>query len=70
MSSPAPLTDEQRAIQSVCREFAAREIRPISLAVDEADVELPREIWRKASTLGLTSFMLPEEYGGAGMTDS
>jgi acyl-CoA dehydrogenase len=63
------LTDEQREIQRVCREFAAREIRPISLAVDEADTELPREIWAKASRLGLTSFMLPEEYGGAGMTD-
>ncbi|HEY2319244.1 MAG TPA: acyl-CoA dehydrogenase family protein [Solirubrobacteraceae bacterium] len=63
------LTDEQREIQRVCRDFAAREIRPASLAVDEADTELPRDIWVKASTLGLTSFMLPEEYGGAGMTD-
>jgi alkylation response protein AidB-like acyl-CoA dehydrogenase len=63
------LTDEQREIQRVCREFAAREIRPISLAVDEADTELPREVWVKASRLGLTSFMLPEKYGGAGMTD-
>jgi alkylation response protein AidB-like acyl-CoA dehydrogenase len=63
------LTDEQREIQRVCREFAAREIRPISLAVDEADTELPRAIWAKAARLGLTSFMLPEEYGGAGMTD-
>ncbi len=63
------LTDEQRAIQDVCRDFAAREIRPISLAVDEADTEVPREIWRQASELGLTSFMLPEGYGGAGMTD-
>jgi acyl-CoA dehydrogenase len=63
------LTDEQREIQRVCREFAAREIRPVSLAVDEADTELPREVWLKASRLGLTSFMLPERYGGAGMTD-
>ncbi|MGH2857287.1 MAG: acyl-CoA dehydrogenase family protein [Solirubrobacteraceae bacterium] len=63
------MTDEQRAIQEVCREFAAREIRPISLAVDEADIEVPWELWRKAAGLGLTSFMLPEEYGGGGMTD-
>src|ERR1700729_2827036 len=63
------LTDEQREIQRVCREFAAREIRPVSLAVDEADTELPREVWVKASRLGLTSFMLPKRYGGAGMTD-
>ncbi|HEX4009618.1 MAG TPA: acyl-CoA dehydrogenase family protein [Solirubrobacteraceae bacterium] len=63
------LTDEQREIQRVCRDFAAREIRPISLAVDEADTEVPRAIWRQAAGLGLTSFMLPEAYGGAGMTD-
>jgi acyl-CoA dehydrogenase len=63
------LTDEQLEIQRVCREFAAREIRPISLAVDEADVEVPWEVWRKAASLGLTSFMLPADYGGAGMTD-
>ncbi|HTU86533.1 MAG TPA: acyl-CoA dehydrogenase family protein [Solirubrobacteraceae bacterium] len=67
--APAPLTDEQLAIQELCREFAAREIRPISLAVDEADTEVPWEVWRQAAGLGLTSFMLPEEYGGAGMTD-
>ena len=33
------LTDEQREIQRVCREFAAHEIRPVAAAVDEADVE-------------------------------
>jgi alkylation response protein AidB-like acyl-CoA dehydrogenase len=63
------LSDEQRSIQAVCREFAVREIRPASLAVDEADVEVPWQLWRKAAALGLTSFMLPEEFGGAGMTD-
>ena len=49
MTAPVDLTDEQLAIQDVCREFAAREIRPISLAVDEADVEVPWEVWRKAA---------------------
>jgi alkylation response protein AidB-like acyl-CoA dehydrogenase len=67
--TPAPLADEQLAIQELCRDFAAREIRPISLAVDEADTEVPWGVWRKAAGVGLTSFMLPEEYGGAGMTD-
>jgi alkylation response protein AidB-like acyl-CoA dehydrogenase len=63
------LTEEQREIQALCRDFSAKEIRPISLAVDEADTEMPWEIWYKAAELGLTSFMLPEEYGGGGMTD-
>jgi acyl-CoA dehydrogenase len=63
------LTAEQEEIRRVCRDFAANEIRPISLEVDEADTELPREIWNKAAGIGLTSFMLPEELGGGGMTD-
>jgi alkylation response protein AidB-like acyl-CoA dehydrogenase len=63
------LTPEQREVQQTCRQFAEREIRPISLAVDAADTETPWEIWYKAASLGLTSFMLPEEYGGGGLTD-
>jgi alkylation response protein AidB-like acyl-CoA dehydrogenase len=69
MTNLVELTDEQREIQSMCREFAAKEIRPISLAVDEADTQVPIEVWRKAAKLGLTSFMLPGEYGGGGVTD-
>lgn len=67
--APFEITAEQREIQRVCRDLAAREIRPISQAVDEADTELPREVWNKAAEVGLTSFMLPEEVGGGGMTD-
>jgi alkylation response protein AidB-like acyl-CoA dehydrogenase len=66
---PFELTREQRGIRDVCREFAEREIRPISQAVDEADVEMPWPVWYRAAALGLTSFMLPEEYGGGGLTD-
>jgi alkylation response protein AidB-like acyl-CoA dehydrogenase len=62
-------TNEQREIREVCRDFAAREIRPIALEVDEADTEMPWEVWYKAAGLGLTSFMLPSEYGGAGLTN-
>lgn len=63
------LTPEQREIRAVCREFADREIRPIAAEVDEADTVTPLEVWYKAAALGLTSFMLPEEVGGGGLTD-
>jgi acyl-CoA dehydrogenase len=63
------LSAEQREIRDLCRDFALGEIRPISQEVDEADTEMPWEIWYKAAALGLTSFMLPEEYGGGGLTD-
>jgi alkylation response protein AidB-like acyl-CoA dehydrogenase len=63
------LTQEQEEIQRVCRDFAAREIRPAAAAVDEADTQVPWEIWEKAAAVGLTAFMLPEELGGGGLTD-
>ena len=67
--TPLPITAEQEEIRRVCRDFAAREIRPVSAAVDEADTDVPWDVWHKAAGLGLTSFMIPEELGGGGMTD-
>jgi acyl-CoA dehydrogenase len=64
------LTEEQQEIQRVCRDFAAREIRPVAAAIDEADTEVPWDTWHKAAAIGLTSFMLPEELGGGGLTDA
>jgi acyl-CoA dehydrogenase len=67
--APFEITPEQEEIRRLCRDFAANEIRPVSLAVDEADTEVPWEVWKRAAAIGLTSFMLPEELGGGGMTD-
>ena len=63
------VTDEQKEFVGLAREFAAREIRPRAAAVDEADVESPMDLWEKAAGIGLTQLMLPEEYGGGGVTD-
>ncbi len=63
------LTSEQREIRDLVHAFAEREIRPVAPAVDESDTEMPWELWHKAADLGVTTFMLPEEYGGGGMTD-
>ncbi|MFC0438700.1 acyl-CoA dehydrogenase family protein [Kutzneria buriramensis] len=64
-----PLTDEQQQIIKLCRDFAAREIRPRAREVDEADVVTPVDLFAKAAEVGITDFMLPEEYGGGGFTD-
>ncbi|GAA3437085.1 acyl-CoA dehydrogenase family protein [Kutzneria kofuensis] len=64
-----PLTDEQRQIVQLCRDFAAKEIRPRAREVDEADVVTPVDLFAKAAEVGITNFMLPEEYGGGGFTD-
>ncbi len=63
------LSDEQREIQALARDFARAEIRPIAAEVDEADVVTPLEVVARAADVGLTSFMLPEEVGGGGIGD-
>jgi len=63
------LSDEQREFVVLAREFAEREIRPRSRAVDEADTESPLDLWSKAAGIGLASYMLPAEYGGGGVSD-
>jgi len=67
--SSVDLTDEQREIQALAREFARTEIRPIAAEVDERDTYCPVDVVYRAAELGLTSFMLPEEVGGGGITD-
>jgi alkylation response protein AidB-like acyl-CoA dehydrogenase len=69
-SIPAwPLTDEQRQIVQLCRDFATNEIRPRGREVDEADVVTPVDLYAKAAEVGITDFMIPEKYGGGGFTD-
>ncbi|MEU3980532.1 acyl-CoA dehydrogenase family protein [Streptomyces sp. NPDC026672] len=68
-TEPWPLTDEQPAIVQLTREFAAEVIRPRGREVDEADVVSPVDIFRAASRVGITDFMIPEEFGGGGFTD-
>jgi len=64
-----PLTDEQRQIVELCRDFAAKEIRPRGRDVDEADTVTPVDIFAKAASVGITDFMIPEEFGGGGFGD-
>ena len=62
------LTDEQRQIQEVAREFARREIRPVAARYDEAE-EMPWPVLERAAKIGLLSYGFPEEYGGGGVAD-
>jgi butyryl-CoA dehydrogenase len=59
------LSDEQKAIQSLCREFAQGEVAPRAEAMD-ANEEFPYDLVRKMADLGLMGLPFPEEYGGAG----
>ncbi len=60
------LTEEQRQVRDMCREFAAAELRPNARRWDEHH-EFPREAVRKMAELGLMGIAVPAELGGAGM---
>jgi len=60
------LSEEQRQIQELAREFAQQEIVPVAAHHDKTG-EFPREICRKAWELGLMNTHIPESYGGAGL---
>lgn len=60
------LSDEQKQIQNLAREFAEREVAPKAAHHDKTG-EFPREICRKAWELGLMNGHIPEEYGGLGL---
>ena len=59
------LTDEQREIQSLAREFADAEIAPHAADWDR-EHRFPHEVFAKLAGLGLMGVCVPEEYGGAG----
>ena len=60
------LTEEQRELQRLAREFAQKEIAPRARHHDETG-EFPREICQKAWDVGLMNTHIPEEYGGLGL---
>jgi alkylation response protein AidB-like acyl-CoA dehydrogenase len=58
------LTSEQQELQELAHEFAANELRPIAAEWDAKDA-FPPVLLAKAARLGLTSYRIPREYGGA-----
>jgi acyl-CoA dehydrogenase len=61
------LTDEQKMIQQLARDFARKEIAPVAEHYDKSH-EYPWPVIRKAQELGLTTMNVPEEYGGMGLS--
>jgi alkylation response protein AidB-like acyl-CoA dehydrogenase len=59
------LTDEQRELQRLAHDFAARELRPVAPEWDEREA-YPPELLANAARAGLTSYAIPAEYGGGG----
>ncbi|HEX6534281.1 MAG TPA: acyl-CoA dehydrogenase [Gemmatimonadaceae bacterium] len=61
-----PLTEEQREIQRLAREFAREEIAPHSEAWDR-EARFDRGIITKLGELGFLGMLVPEQYGGLGL---
>ncbi len=59
-------TQEQRVLQALAHEFADRELRPIAPEWDERE-DFPPELLGVAARAGLTSYLVPREYGGGGV---
>ncbi|HEY5658460.1 MAG TPA: acyl-CoA dehydrogenase family protein [Myxococcota bacterium] len=61
------LTSEQLALQETARRFARDEVAPVAAQYDQS-AEFPRSIIQKAWELGLVNTVIPEAYGGLGLS--
>lgn len=61
------LTEEQKMIQNLAREFARNEIAPVAEHYDRSH-EYPWPVVKKAQELGLTTMGIPEKFGGLGLS--
>ena len=59
------LTEEERMLQSLVREFADRELAPRAREVDERE-EFSWENWKGMAALGLAGIGIDPKYGGSG----
>ena len=59
------LTEEQKELRALAREFAAKEIRPVA-AEHDVHMRHPVEVIAKAHAVGLMNLHVPTEYGGLG----
>ncbi len=60
------LTEEQRQVRDLCRDFADKELRPNARRWDAEHV-FPAAAVKKLAEMGLMGVAVPAEWGGAGM---
>jgi alkylation response protein AidB-like acyl-CoA dehydrogenase len=63
---PLGLTEEERSVRDLVRDWATREVAPGAGQRDEEE-RYDRSLFERAGELGLTGLPYPEELGGAGM---
>ena len=60
------LTDDQKAVQGLARQFSADVIIPAAAELDRTGA-FPEDIFRQAWELGLVNAHVPEAFGGLGL---
>ena len=61
------LSESEKLIQETARSFAQKEMMPVVMKYDESQ-EFPMEIFKKMAELGFLGIVIPEQYGGAGLS--
>ncbi len=61
------LTEAERDLAELCRQFATKEIAPRAPAAWDRS-ECPTDLLREMGQLGLLGILIPEEWGGIGMS--
>jgi hypothetical protein len=61
------LSENQLMITQMVRDFAEKEIRPKMMEWDESQ-EFPVQVFKKLGELGLMGVLVPQEYGGSGLS--
>ncbi|MFC2018482.1 acyl-CoA dehydrogenase family protein [Chloroflexota bacterium] len=59
------LTEDQKMLKTMLRDFAKKELEPVAAEVDET-AQYPAEQVKKIADLGLMGLTIPEQYGGSG----
>ena len=62
------LTEEQKALQEMSREFSEKEMKPNAAKYDEGE-EFPEDVMKKAFEVGFLTCTIPKEYGGGGLSE-
>jgi len=62
------LTEEQKALQDMAREFAEKEMKPNAAKYDKGE-EFSEDVMKKAFEVGFLTCTVPKEYGGGGLND-
>jgi butyryl-CoA dehydrogenase len=59
------LTEEQKMVRDMVRDFALKEVEPIASEIDENE-RFPEETIKRMSELGIMGIPIPEKFGGGG----